>query len=174
MSEALTGKALLQLAKTNKNTPAAQLAREAGYIRTSRDGSKELPDVNAFKSALLEASGLQLVSGKATRSSAYETTVHQSGVLLVGYNYVRELGVGPGDVFQIVPGTDAEGEPQLVLRLVERVEGSPLPAKQPQRKPKAKAAAEGDAASTEEVDSEVDGDEEYTDEEGEEEYTDEE
>lgn len=138
--EMLVGKALLQFAKANKSIPSAQLARDAGYVKTNKAG-RQLPDVSAFKTALLDASGLALVSGKATRSSAYETAVHQSGVLLIGYNYVREMKVGPGDVFQIIPGTDDDGEPELLLKLVERVEGSPLPAKLPRRKPKGAAAA---------------------------------
>lgn len=100
----LTGKALIALVKDNPDLNRSQLARKAGYMTELKNG-KVKPNVQGFYDALLEAQGLSIKNGQpgigAGKAAQYLTTVHKSGVLLVGKVYTNEFGAEPGDVFGI-------------------------------------------------------------------------
>jgi hypothetical protein len=138
VSSAITGRDLLTLVKENPEASSLELATMAGYTRTNRKG-EGVADINSFKDALLEAKGVSIKSEVRGRAAANETTVHAAGGILIGSIYAKRAGVGPGDVYSITVN-DETG--QIVLDVIERVEGSPLPFKVYERTPKAKPTAE--------------------------------
>lgn len=98
----LTGKALVEFVQQNEDLNQTQLAREAGYVRTTETGREQVL-VKSFYEALLKAQGLKMKVGKAPGKSArYTTTVHRSGVVLVGKIYSQRFGLKPGDPLEIV------------------------------------------------------------------------
>jgi len=122
----LTGQELLSFVKANVDMDQAEIARGAGYVRVTEKGTERLL-INKLNEALLEAKGLKLKSSKKPGKSAqYLTTVHRTGVILVGKTYSQKFGVEPGDELKIVIEEDS-------IRLV------PQPAS---RKPKTEAVNE--------------------------------
>jgi hypothetical protein len=98
----LTGKDLLTYAEENEELNQSQLARGAGYVRQTKSG-KEHVLVKAFYQALLQAKGVRVRVGKAPGKSAqFCTTVHRSGVILVGRIYTERFGLEPGNELEIV------------------------------------------------------------------------
>jgi bifunctional DNA-binding transcriptional regulator/antitoxin component of YhaV-PrlF toxin-antitoxin module len=58
--------------------------------------------------ALLEAKGVAIKGGRRPGKAAqFETTVHKTGVILIGKTYSQEFGVEPGDVLDIVISEDS-------------------------------------------------------------------
>lgn len=140
----ISGRELLTLVKENPEASSTDLAVMAGYIRTTRKG-EEVPDPTALTNALLEAKGINLKTDTRGRVAANETSVHRGGSVLIGNTYIQKAGIGPGDVLSIEVNSNTG---QIVLNVIERVEGSPLPIKVYERKPK----VDSDAASTAEPD----------------------
>jgi hypothetical protein len=105
----LTGSELLAKVKELGDASKSELVRECGYVSTKKDGSERL-NFTAFYEALLEAKGMTLgdgggkVRGKAGRSLSYVTKVQFNGNLLVGKAYTAQLGLEPGDEFEIKLG----------------------------------------------------------------------
>ena len=129
MAEKITGKKLIAFVRENPGLTKGELAQEAGFMRLNKN-QELVADLKNFEAHLLEAHGTPIMQSRVTRSAAYETSVHASGIILVGANYLTEFGVGPGDRFNI------EIQPEGVfLRLAERVAGSPLPITKKTAKP---------------------------------------
>ena len=104
----LTGSDLLAKVKDLGDASKSDLVRACGYVSTKKDGSERL-NFTAFYEALLEAKGLSLGSdgagkGKGGRKLSYVATVQGNGNLLVGKAYTTQLGLQPGDVFEIKLG----------------------------------------------------------------------
>lgn len=102
---ALTGAELIKCVQANEGLGRVSLARKAGYVRVNKKGD-EVADLGRFYNALFEAQGLPLTSKRGCRLSntrSYETTVHASGILLIGKAYTSEAEIEPGDVFRIKP-----------------------------------------------------------------------
>ena len=137
MSTPISGRELLALVKDNPEATKQELASMAGYIRKTRKGV-EVTNIQAFMDAIVEAKGVNIKSEVRGRAAANETTVHAAGGILIGSIYAKMAGVGPGDVYSI---TVDEATGQIVLDVISRVEGSPLPFKVYERSPKAAAAA---------------------------------
>lgn len=111
----LVGKELIEYVQSNELLNQMELARGAGYVRTTRTGRQQVL-VKQFYNALLAAQGMPISVGKAPGKPApYETTVHSSGVILLGKTYSQKFGVEPGDVLDIVIGEESI---QLVPREV--------------------------------------------------------
>lgn len=114
----LTGADLINFVKANPQLTQRQLAKAAGYTRTSAESGKEQILEKAFYQALLRANGMELQTGKPTGKTArYETTVHRSGVVLVGKTYVNRFGLKPGDELVIALEDDS-------IRLVPKPVGA--------------------------------------------------
>ena len=100
----LTGPDLIKLVKDNPELNRTQLAKAAGYVRLTDDG-KEQVLVQRFYDALLTAQGLPIKKGTpgagVGKKAQHKTTVHKTGILLVGKVYTDEFGAEPGDVFGI-------------------------------------------------------------------------
>lgn len=99
----LTGPQLIQLVKSNPDLNRSQLAKKAGYVRTTDEGKEQIL-VQRFYDALLTAQGMPIKKGKpgtGGKTAQHETTIHKSGILLVGKTYTAEAGFEPGDAFGI-------------------------------------------------------------------------
>jgi hypothetical protein len=101
----LTGPDLLAKVKELGDASKSELVRACGYVSTKKDGSERL-NFTAFYEALLEAKGVSLGEtgqgrGKAGRKLSYVTKVQFNGNLLVGKAYTAQLGLQPGDEFEI-------------------------------------------------------------------------
>jgi hypothetical protein len=105
----LTGSDLLAKVKELGDASKSELVRQCGYVSTKKDGSERL-NFTAFYEALLEAKGMTLGDaggkgkGKGGRSLSYVATVQGNGNLLVGKAYTAQLGLEPGDEFEIKLG----------------------------------------------------------------------
>lgn len=124
----LEGLELLQFVNENIELSKAALAKGANYYRyiPKDDAPGEFRtqvNVEAFYDALLAAQGINLKKrttvGKAV---AYQTSVHNNGVVLVGKNYIEEFKCYPGDTLNIVVKED-----QLILTVAARGPGIPAP-----------------------------------------------
>jgi hypothetical protein len=105
----LTGSELLAKVKELGDATKSELVRACGYVSTKKDGSERL-NFTAFYEALLEAKGVSLGEaggqgrGKGGRKLSYLTKVQFNGNLLVGKAYTAQLGLQPGDEFEIKLG----------------------------------------------------------------------
>ena len=104
----LTGSDLLAKVKELANASKSELVRECGYVSYKKDGSERL-NFTAFYEALLEAKGMSLGDGgkgrtKPGRELSYMAKVHFNGNLLIGKAYTDQLGLKPGDEFEIKLG----------------------------------------------------------------------
>jgi len=98
---------LLSFVKANPDMDQAQLARGAGYVRTTDKGVERLLTTKLHQ-ALLEAKGVKLKTAKKPGKTAqFMTTVHRTGVILIGKTYSEKFGVEPGDELKIVIEDDA-------------------------------------------------------------------
>ena len=106
----LTGTELLAKLKELGDVSKSDLVRSAGYVSTKKDGTERL-NFTAFYEALLEAKGVTLGDGgggggkrRPGRSLSFNTKVQFNGNLLVGKAYTAQLGLEPGDEFEIKLG----------------------------------------------------------------------
>jgi len=99
----LQGKELISFVNENEDTMnQTELARGAGYTRVKEDG-KTLTLVKKFNDALLRAMGVNILTSRSPGKTAqFETTVHRSGIVLVGKTYVEKFGLKAGDSLDIV------------------------------------------------------------------------
>ena len=92
----------------------SDLVRSAGYVSTKKDSTERL-NFTAFTEAQLEAKGVSLGDGggnggkgKPGRSLSSNTKIQFNGNLLVGKAYTAQLGLKPGDEFEIKLGSQAD------------------------------------------------------------------
>lgn len=98
----LSGNELIAFVKENADMEQTELARAAGFVSVTATG-KERVMAKQFCEALLQAKGVSIKSAKKPGKSAqYTTTVHKTGVILVGKTYVEKFGVEVGDELDIV------------------------------------------------------------------------
>jgi hypothetical protein len=105
----LTGTELLAKVKEFGDGSKSDLVRAAGYVSTKKDGIERL-NFTAFYEALLEAKGMHFGAGSSGgkgrpgRQLSYATKVQFNGNLMVGKAYTAQLGLKPGDEFEIKLG----------------------------------------------------------------------
>ena len=106
----LTGSELLAKVKELGDVSKSDLVSSAGYVSTKKDGTERL-NFTAFYEALLEAKGVNFGDGGGSggkrrpgRSLSFNTKVQFNGNLLVGKAYTAQLGLQPGDEFEIKLG----------------------------------------------------------------------
>ncbi len=104
----LVGKELLQKVKDLDDLSKDDKAKACGYYTLTKSGN---PRVNMMKflNALIEAEGIQLDSsqngnGRGGRSASFRITVQSNGNLLIGSTYTKQMGLRPGDEFEITLG----------------------------------------------------------------------
>jgi len=106
--EPLTGKALLQKVKELDDLSKEEKAKACGYFTVTKGGGKRV-NMMKFLNALIEAEGIQLDSihngsGRGGRSASFRITVQSNGNLLIGSTYTKQMGLEPGDEFEISLG----------------------------------------------------------------------
>jgi hypothetical protein len=105
----LTGADLLAKVKELGNVSKSDLVRSCGYVSTKKDGTERL-NFTAFYEALLETKGMNFGAGsiggkgKPGRNLSFATKIQFNGNLMVGKAYTAQLGLEPGDEFEIKLG----------------------------------------------------------------------
>jgi hypothetical protein len=104
----LIGEELLQKVKELDELSKDDKAKACGYYTLTKSGSPRV-SMMKFLNALIEAEGIQLDSaqngnGRGGRSASYRITVQSNGNLLIGSTYTRQMGLKPGDEFEITLG----------------------------------------------------------------------
>lgn len=102
----LRGKPLLQKVKELSDMSRREVARECGYYTETRKGDTRI-NLAEFYEALLEARGINLDSEsgqKRGREASYRISVQKNGQILIGSAYTKEMGLKPGDVFDVKLG----------------------------------------------------------------------
>ncbi|MBE9077474.1 AbrB family transcriptional regulator [Romeria aff. gracilis LEGE 07310] len=103
----LIGKPLLQKVKELNHLPKRETARECGYFTVTKDNQVRV-NLTDFYEALLEARGIPMSPEGAKdgrgREPTYRVSVHKNGQIVIGSTYTQEMGLKPGDEFQIKLG----------------------------------------------------------------------
>jgi AbrB-like transcriptional regulator len=123
--EPLTGEALLRKVKELEQDSKEEKAKACGYYTVTKNGVERV-NMMKFLNALIDAEGIQLDSkqsgnGRGGRSASYRISVQSNGNLLIGSAYTKQMGLKPGDEFEIslgrkhirlkqIGGDDMEGE----------------------------------------------------------------
>jgi len=95
----LVGQELLVKVKELSDLNKSDLVRECGYVKNDKLCFTQ------FYEALLEAKGLQMNKpAKRGRSLTYKTKVLFNGRVMIGEGYIQEMGLVPGDEFEIKIG----------------------------------------------------------------------
>jgi len=104
----LTGKELVLKVKELDDLSKEEKAKACGYYTVTKDGGQRV-NMMKFLNALIEAEGIQLDSssdsnGRGGRSASFRITVQSNGNLLIGSTYTKQMGLEPGDEFEISLG----------------------------------------------------------------------
>ena len=103
----LTGKALLQKMKEITHLPKREKAKECGYYSITKDKQVRVK-LTDFYDALLAARGIPLgpesTKDGRGREPTYRVSVHKNGQIVIGSTYTQEMGLKPGDEFEIKLG----------------------------------------------------------------------
>jgi hypothetical protein len=103
----LTGKNLLQKVKDLAQLSRRETAKECGYYTLTKEGQVRV-NLSGFYDALLEAKGISLEPDKGRdgrgREATYKISVHKNGQIVIGSTYTQEMGLKPGDEFEIKLG----------------------------------------------------------------------
>jgi hypothetical protein len=83
-------------------------ARACGYVHLSKRG-KERVLIGEFTNALLDAKGISLdadtgAAGRRGRELSYKARVQKNGVIILSACYMKEMGLEPGQEFEIKMG----------------------------------------------------------------------
>ena len=103
--EPLTGEELIQKVKELENLSKEEKAKACGYYIVAKNGIERV-NMMQFLNALMDAEGIELdgaakTNGRGGRSASYRITVQSNGNLLIGSAYTKQLGLQPGDEFEI-------------------------------------------------------------------------
>jgi hypothetical protein len=106
--EPLLGEELIQKVKELGNLSKEEKAKICGYYTVTKNGVERV-NMMKFLNALIDAEGIELDSsasanGRGGRSASYRVSVQSNGNLLIGSAYTRQLGLRPGDEFEITLG----------------------------------------------------------------------
>ncbi len=103
----LIGKDLLQKVKELAHLSKRETAKACGYYTLTQAGQMRV-NLSGFYDALLEAKGIILEpegqkDGRG-RDASYKVSVHKNGQMVIGSTYTQEMGLRPGDEFEIKLG----------------------------------------------------------------------
>ena len=106
-STPLMGKALLQKVKELSHKPRRETAKECGYYSVTKDGQIRV-NLTDFYYAVLGAKGVPLEPGSNKdgrgREPTFRVSVHKNGQIVIGSTYTEQMGLKPGDEFEIKLG----------------------------------------------------------------------
>lgn len=119
--EPLVGEELIQKVKELGNVSKEEKAKKCGYYTVTKNGIERVNMIK-FLNALIDAEGIDLDStananGTGGRSASYRIHVQSNGNLLIGSAYTKQLGLKPGDEFEI-----SLGRKHIHLKHLEREE----------------------------------------------------
>jgi hypothetical protein len=106
--EPLIGEELLEKVKELENLSKEEKAKECGYYTITKNGVERV-NMMKFLNALIDAEGIELDStsngnGRGGRSASYRISVQSNHNLLIGSAYTKQMGLKPGDEFEITLG----------------------------------------------------------------------
>lgn len=106
--EPLVGEDLVLKVKELGNLTKEEKARECGYYTVTKNGVERV-NMMKFLNALIDAEGIELDSkangnGRGGRSASYRISVQSNGNLLIGSAYTKQMGLKPGEEFEITLG----------------------------------------------------------------------
>ncbi|MUL35428.1 AbrB family transcriptional regulator [Gloeocapsopsis dulcis] len=106
--EPLTGEELLKKVRELENLSKEEKAKACGYYTVTKNGIERV-NMMKFLNALIDAEGIELDStahanGRGGRSASYRISVQSNGNLLIGSAYTKQMGLKPGDEFEISLG----------------------------------------------------------------------
>src|SRR6476619_3437700 len=106
--EPLTGEALIKKVKELENLNKEEKARACGYYTVTKNGVERV-NMMKFLNALIDAEGIELDgkqngNGRGGRSASYRISVQSNNNLLSGSAYTKQMGLKPGDEFEISLG----------------------------------------------------------------------
>ncbi len=102
-----TGKDLLAELKKLTDIPRRETARKCGYYSVTKDGQVRV-NLTDFYDAVLAAKGVPLQPGATKdgrgREPTFRVSVHKNGQIVIGSTYTEQMGLKPGDEFEIKLG----------------------------------------------------------------------
>jgi len=106
--EPLTGEELIQKVRELEKVSKEQKARACGYYTVTKNGLERV-NMMKFLNALIDAEGINLDgkgngNGRGGRTASYRIGVQSNGNLLIGSAYTKQMGLNPGDEFEITLG----------------------------------------------------------------------
>lgn len=106
--EPLTGQELLDKVKELESLSKEEKAKECGYYTVTKNGVERV-NMMKFLNALIDAEGIELdgntsTNGRGGRSASYKISVQSNSNLLIGSAYTKQMGLQPGDEFEITLG----------------------------------------------------------------------
>jgi len=106
--EPLVGEELVLKVKELGNLTKEEKARECGYYTVTKNGVERV-NMMKFLNALIDAEGIELDSkangnGRGGRSASFRISVQSNGNLLIGSAYTKQMGLKPGEEFEITLG----------------------------------------------------------------------
>ena len=103
----LQGKELLKKVKELSHLSRRKKAIECGYYSVGNNKQPKAK-IAEFLEAILEAQGIKLSDGRSKdgrgREASYRVSVHKNGSIVIGSAYTSEMGLNPGDEFEIKLG----------------------------------------------------------------------
>jgi hypothetical protein len=109
--EPLVGEELIKKVKEQETLSKEEKAKACGYYTKTKNGVERV-NMMKFLNALIDAEGIQLDStpttnGRGGRSASFRISVQSNGNLLIGSAYTKQMGLKPGDEFEITFGSQA-------------------------------------------------------------------
>jgi hypothetical protein len=104
----LMGEDLIKKVKELGNLNKEEKARACGYYTVTKNGVERV-NMMKFLNALIDAEGIELDgkqngNGRGGRSASYRISVQSNNNLLIGSAYTKQMGLKPGDEFEISLG----------------------------------------------------------------------
>jgi AbrB-like transcriptional regulator len=117
--EPLIGEDLVQKVRELESLSKEEKARACGYYTVTKSNVERV-NMMKFLNALIDAEGIELDSkqtsnGRGGRSASYRISVQSNGNLLIGSAYTKQMGLNPGDEFEI-----SLGRKHIHLRQLDR------------------------------------------------------
>ena len=106
--EPLIGEELLRKVKELESLSKEDKAKQCGYYTVTKNDVERV-NMMKFLNALIDAEGIELDStpnanGRGGRSASFRISVQSNGNLLIGSAYTKQMGLEPGDEFEITLG----------------------------------------------------------------------
>jgi hypothetical protein len=117
--EPLIGEDLVKKVRELESLSKEEKARACGYYTITKSNVERV-NMMKFLNALIDAEGIELDSkqtsnGRGGRSASYRISVQSNGNLLIGSAYTKQMGLNPGDEFEI-----SLGRKHIHLRQLDR------------------------------------------------------